>query len=253
MCSRSYTRTLRNRNPATACTGGKRSAARCNSSHVAEASPNAALIELLDAVKAALPDEVARRRWGRGLDYFRDRAVQEGPRRSVLVFDILDFLNDKHGLKRAPGPRPGDLNVAVQRLDEECERIVRDEPVVAFTFGIFDGGRSLQGPQVNDFVDKLRKLDVAGADLSINVIFKLAGAISQPDWSGVHGGRLHPQRRGMVINAAPPAGLVGHDLERFLIGAMEEAVACAERSLKRHRLAWSTAPHRKILENLQRP
>jgi hypothetical protein len=220
---------------------------------MAEASPNTALIELLEAAAAALPDEVARRRWGRGLDYFLERAMREGTRRSVLVHDILDFLNDKHGLKRAPGPHPVDLNVAVQRLDHECERIVRDEPVVAFTFGIVDGGHSPQRPQVNAFVDKLRQLDVADADLSINVIFKLAGAIAQPDWSGVHNGRLHPERRGMVVNVAPPQGVVGDELERFLIGALEEAVTRTERSLKRHRLAWATAPHRRILEDLQRP
>jgi hypothetical protein len=212
---------------------------------------NPSLIDLLDAVLVALPDDVARRRWGRGLEYFRDQAGRVAtPRRSVLVQDIVEFLDDKHGLKKAPGQRPVALELAVLRLEEECMRIFRDDPVAAFTIGTIEGGHAPQGPQVHDFAKKLREMDVAGADFSINVIFKLAGTISKPDWSGVHGGRLHPGRRGMVINVAPPEGALGAELDRFLVEAMEEAVVRTDRSIKRHRLDWSTLPHRTILGSL---
>jgi hypothetical protein len=212
------------------------------------------LIDLLDAVLVALPDDVSRRRWGRGLDYFRDQAGRvAAPRTSVLVQDILEFLDDQHGLKKAQGQRPVALELAVLRLEEECTRIFRDEPVAAFTIGTVEGGHAPQGPQVHDFAKKLREMDVVGADFSINVIFKLAGTISKPDWSGVHGGRLHPGRRGMVINVAPPEGVLGAELDRFLVSAMDEAVQRTERSIKRHHLAWSTEPHRQILEQLPRP
>lgn len=212
------------------------------------------LIGLLDATLASLPDDDARRRWGRGLDYFRQKASETaGPRTSLIAQDIQEFLNEKHGLKHAAKTLPVALRDAVNRLKFECERIIRDEPVPAFAFGIVDGGQAAQRRQVDEFVDSLRQLEDEGSELMINVVFQLAGTISKPAWTGVHGGRLYPARRGMVINAAPPESITGDELDRFLVHTMDEAVKRTEQSLKRHHLAWSTEPHRRVLWRLHLP
>jgi hypothetical protein len=123
--------------------------------------------------------------------------------------------------------------------------------VLAFAYGVVDGGRAPQGQQVTKFIKQAREFEPpTGADFTINPVFLLAGAISKPDWTGVHGGRLLPSKRGMRINVAPPAKLTGEGLNAFLVEAMADAVKRADAAIKRRSLDWSTGPHRKVVDQL---
>ena len=210
------------------------------------------LAELLRGVSSELEGDVPQRRWGRGLIYFHERASElAGPPVSGVARDVLDFLNDKHGLKSAPTGSDG-LRAAIQRLENECQRILREDPVAAFAYGVVDGGRAPQADQVTRFIKRARGLEPpSGADFTINPVFLLAGTVTKPDWSGVHPGRLHPSSRGMRINIAPPTNLFGEGLDAVLVEAMTDAVTRAESALKRKGIKWSTAPHRKIVDQLR--
>ena len=209
------------------------------------------LAPLVDAVFDELPDDNSRRRWGRGLQYFRGRLDEvSGPRSAVVVRDIADFLGEQHGLRRSADKLPVALNKAVARLDEECRRYLDEEPRPSFTFGIISGAQAPQAPQVSQFVNDVEGVDDPGGDLTINLVVLLAGQIASPDWSGVQVGRLHALRRAAVVNVAPPAGITGDELDAFLMDALAQAVERTEKALRRRHLPWSTAPHRRIVQRM---
>jgi hypothetical protein len=213
---------------------------------------SARLADLLQGALSELEGEVPRRRWGRGLAYFHEKASESsGPGMSVVALDVLDFLNGKYGLKSGAIAGSESLRAAVQALESESQRILREDPVLAFAYGVVDGGGAPQVQRVKEFIHKARQLELpTGADFTINPVFLLAGTISKPDWTGVHGGRLFPSKRVMRINVAPQADLFGEGLDAFLAKAMAEAVTRAEAAIKRRGLEWSTAPHHKVVDQL---
>lgn len=211
------------------------------------------LAELLRAVLSELEGEVPQRRWGRGLIYFHEKASEvSAPARSGVALDVLDLLNGKYGLKSGANAGSDRLRGAVQELENECQRILREDRVLAFAYGVVDGGGAPQGQRVTEFIHKARQLEPpTGADFTINPVFLLAGTISKPDWTGVHGGRLFPSKRGMRMNVAPQADLFGDGLDAFLAKAMADAVTRTEAAIKRKGLEWSTAPHHKVVDQLR--
>jgi hypothetical protein len=64
---------------------------------------------------------------------------------SGVARDVLEFLNDKYGLKSGAIAGSESLRAAVQELESESQRILREDPVLAFAYGVVDGGGAPQG------------------------------------------------------------------------------------------------------------
>jgi hypothetical protein len=102
---------------------------------------------------------------------------------SGVARDVLDFLNGKYGLKSGAIAGSESLRAAVQELESESQRILREDPVLAFAYGVVDGGAAPQGQPVTELIRKARQLEPpTGADFTINPVFLLAGTIRKPDW-----------------------------------------------------------------------
>jgi len=197
--------------------------------------------------------EVSKRRWGRGLKYFYGRASAAGQLdiSSIIAPDIIEFLSDRHGLKRDGQSQPATVRDAMEALEFECRRIVKEDPVHCFTWGMIRGGDSPQGGFVEEFIHRAKAAEpIDGADFAINLVVQIAGPMFQPDWSGVQVTRTSVERRTLLANVAPTQDMQQRELEDFLVGAMHKSVEGAERSIRRRKVAWSTEPHRAMIAML---
>jgi hypothetical protein len=212
------------------------------------------LVDLIQRLNDALEGEAAKRRWGRGLTYFHQQAssakrLDISTRIAPLV---IEFLSDRYSLKRNGESQPATVHAAVEALEQECRRIVREKPVHCFTWGVILGGDSPQVDSVNEFIDSATAEEpIDGADFAISFVLQIAGRLVQADWTGVQAVRTSIERRRVFANVAPPRDIQGAELYEFLRNAMQESVEGADRSIKRKKLAWSTQPHRALIAKLR--
>lgn len=206
---------------------------------------------LLEACTSELATEVEQRRWGRGFAYFLDRWDSTNDTQRVgLARDILEFLREPYGLMRAKEGRSGALRRAVDALEQECIRVVREEPTPVFAWGVIQGRGAQQEADIQALIQQARGLEPqSGATFTFNPVVQLPRAFGE-DWTGL--GRLYvsDEQRLASLKMSPPAHIVGRDLRAFLVESIGAGLDRMDDRIIKKRLAWSTEPHRSLLARL---
>jgi len=211
------------------------------------------LEELLTSCRAQLTTETAQRRWGRGLDYFLKRCrTIGGTARVGLARDIVDFLGESYGLARAKEGQTEQLGRTVQALEQECRRIVKEDPTPLFAWGVIRDRDPAHPTDLKSFIESARRLEPpSGATFTFNPVILVSGGLVRLDWTGLGRLYLSEDRRMASLKIAPPSDLIGAAFEAFLIRSIETGLdRTDERTIKKS-LAWSSAPHRQLLAALR--
>lgn len=215
---------------------------------------SALLAERLRDTLDRLDDPVGRRRWGRAIDYYSDRLsnLKHGTEAANVARDVLlMLLPGKNGL-RTNAPMLSQAAVtAVARLEEECRRIVSEDPVCAFGIGLIEGGRSPQAREFHVFWHEVRDAeDDIGATFTLAPIYHLAGRFFEPEGIGVRSSRVHAAERLIMVGADVPSQLMGQELHAFLRRTLDDAVQRVELAIRKRKLPWSTDAQRQLLDRL---
>ena len=201
----------------------------------------------------ALPDDKARMRWGRALEYFIGRLEGDdaddpaGVARDVLV----DFVNASGGLRKAAVRQHPELADVTWQLDQACRHTLSDVPLRPFSIGVQRDNQSPAGEAVADFLRLVRDREQkSGADFTLNAVFFAPGRFVHPSWQGARSSSLSIDLRIAMVQVAIPESVDAEATWRFGVDALANSIPVADAMIRRRKLTWSTDVHRDFVASL---